>query len=105
MSLVIMHYMLPRIDAHVSIQLNHLLKLPFCIHPDTGTVSALRRLLNGLVLGKLCVPVGADNIEVFDPNAVPTLLELAMRQKESGTVSLPGLDIFEDFCSRDAKTH
>lgn len=33
---VIMHYMLPRIDSHVSIQLNHLLKLPFCIHPDSG---------------------------------------------------------------------
>ena len=33
---LMLQYADSRIDANVSIQLNHLLKSPFCIHPDTG---------------------------------------------------------------------
>lgn len=76
-----MHYMLPRIDSHVSIQLNHLLKLPFCIHPDTG---------------KVCVPIEPESVENFDPNAVPNLLELLEEKKMYGEVEI-GLDTFRKF--------
>lgn len=78
-----MHYMLPRIDSHVSIQLNHLLKLPFCIHPDTG---------------KICVPLNAENIENFDPVSVPNLLDLILTLRESGKANIPGINIFEKTC-------
>lgn len=48
----------PRIDAHVTKGLNHLLKLPFCIHPKTGNV---------------CVPINLDTIDDFDLLAVPNI--------------------------------
>ena len=76
-----MHYMLPRIDSHVSIQLNHLLKLPFCIHPDTG---------------KICIPIEGANIENFDPNAVPNLLDLLQKKRMNGQVDI-GLETFRRF--------
>lgn len=91
-----MHYMLPRIDSHVSIQLNHLLKLPFCIHPDSG-----KNLLSDFsitFLGKLCVPLNAENIENFDPVSVPNLLELILTLRESGKANIPGINIFEKTC-------
>lgn len=76
-----MHYMLPRIDSHVSIQLNHLLKLPFCIHPDTG---------------KICVPVDSESVENFDPNGVPNLTDLLNDKKLNGRVEI-GLETFKKF--------
>jgi len=51
----------PRIDVAVSKSRGHLLKSPFCIHPKTGRV---------------CVPIGEGEAEVFDPMEVPTLNKL-----------------------------
>lgn len=48
----------PRIDANVTKGLNHLLKLPFCIHPKTGNV---------------CVPISIETIDSFDLVAVPNI--------------------------------
>lgn len=92
-----MHYMLPRIDSHVSIQLNHLLKLPFCIHPDSGMTN-FNHLIKYFFIGKICVPLSADNIENFDPKSVPNLLELILNLRESGIVNIPGMNIFEKVC-------
>lgn len=58
---LILQYTYPRIDAEVSKHRNHLLKAPFCVHPGTGRV---------------CVPVDPAKVELFDPDAVPTVGEL-----------------------------
>lgn len=93
-----MHYMLPRIDSHVSIQLNHLLKLPFCIHPDTGKFQFIFVNFNLIFLGRICVPISAENVENFDPEEVPKLFDLVLNLRESGHVNIPGMDIFEKTC-------
>lgn len=53
-----LYLLYPRLDSNVSMQLNHLLKSPFCAHPDTG---------------KICVPLTAKQVESFDPSACPTV--------------------------------
>ncbi|EKE36892.1 hypothetical protein ENUP19_0009G0032 [Entamoeba nuttalli] len=58
---IVFTYLYPRIDTNVSVQLNHLLKAPFCIHPSTN---------------KVCVPINFNTIDSFDPNKVPTLQSL-----------------------------
>lgn len=86
----------PRIDTNVSVQLNHLLKSPFCVHPATG---------------KVCVPVLPDDVFAFDPHAVPTLRSL-VHEIDYGTghtaagndilkTSLkPYVDVFSKFISK-----
>ncbi|KAL1936150.1 hypothetical protein VTP01DRAFT_284 [Rhizomucor pusillus] len=59
---LVLQYSYPRLDDKVSIQINHLLKSPFCVHPKTQRV---------------CVPIQADSCESFDPLAVPTLSQLS----------------------------
>ena len=58
---IMFQYLYPRLDAQVSMHLNHLLKAPFCIHPKTG---------------RICVPIRVDECESFDPTAVPTVKQL-----------------------------
>jgi len=58
---IMLQYSYPRLDANVSIAVNHLLKSPFCVHPKTGRV---------------CVPFLAKHVDEFDPFEVPTVLKL-----------------------------
>ncbi|KAG1888490.1 uncharacterized protein F5891DRAFT_1177335 [Suillus fuscotomentosus] len=52
----------PRLDAEVSKHRNHLLKVPFCV----------------------CVPVDPNRMENFDPNAVPTVMQLLQELDKAG---------------------
>lgn len=58
----------PRLDINVSKTMNHLLKIPFCVHPATG---------------RFCVPI--FDPENFDFTDVPTLAQYADEFERTGT--------------------
>lgn len=55
---IMLQYTYPRLDVHVSTQMNHLLKSPFVVHPKTGRV---------------CVPFDVDQVDNFNPFTVPNI--------------------------------
>jgi DNA primase small subunit len=69
---IIFQYSYPRLDSHVSIGLNHLLKSPFCVHPKTG--KDIHRISYNL--GRVCVPIDPSKCNEFDPFSVPLLQDL-----------------------------
>ena len=85
---IILQYTYPRLDANVSIGLNHLLKSPFCIHPKTGRV---------------CVPIDPDQCELFDPFSVPTLDSL-IKELDSSNNSMEDHSV-KDYEKTSLKPH
>lgn len=77
----ILHYLYPRLDSNVSIGLNHLLKAPFCVHPDTG---------------KICVPLDPSLIHEFDPETVPTI-HMILSNDSSSCLLQPYLTLMDQF--------
>lgn len=59
----------PRVDEQVA-RVDHLIKVPFSIHPGTM---------------KVCVPIGLDNLDSFEPEHVPTL-DQVISQTQGTTV-------------------
>lgn len=58
--------MYPRLDEHVSTRRDHLLKLPFCVHPGTAS---------------LCCPLEWDDLFSFDPLAdAPKLRDMLLHR-------------------------
>ncbi|XP_034943753.1 DNA primase small subunit-like isoform X2 [Chelonus insularis] len=50
-------YCYPRLDRNVTIAFNHLLKLPFSMHPKTGKIS---------------IPFDPKQVDIFNPQKIPT---------------------------------
>lgn len=72
----------PRLDANVSIGVNHLLKSPFCVHPDTG---------------RICVPLLVDSIDEFDVERdVPRIADLT-NTADGISILAPFFQIFDSF--------
>jgi DNA primase catalytic subunit len=69
----------PKIDSHVSAQVNHLLKCPFNVHHETG---------------KLSLPI--LDIETFDVSKCPTIHDVLAPGGEQ--ILAPYLDKFDHFC-------
>jgi len=59
---IVLGYLYPRLDVHVTEQRNHLLKSPWVVHPKTGRV---------------CVPFDPEKVADFNPETVPTVQDLA----------------------------
>lgn len=72
----------PRLDEHVSTHRDHLLKLPFCVHPGTG---------------RLCTPLRWEILDSFDPTAdPPTLTDMLETRTIEGRWRKPLLDMLAD---------
>jgi DNA primase small subunit len=64
---IMLSFLYPRMDYNVSTMQNHLLKLPFSIHPSTGKVS---------------VPMFANQAKYFDPSTCVDLERLMIELKD-----------------------
>jgi len=100
---IMIQFAYPRLDIAVSKGMNHLLKAPFCIHPKTGRV---------------CVPFNSAKADKFNPEDVPTVLQLVQEIDEftkghedlkdvkayKKTSMRESVTIFEEFLSNLATT-
>ncbi|GJJ14891.1 hypothetical protein Clacol_009160 [Clathrus columnatus] len=78
---IILEFMYPRLDSEVTKHRNHLLKAPFCVHPNTGRV---------------CVPVEPEHVFDFDPEKVPTVQQLIKELDQLGSETHHSGELGED---------
>lgn len=78
-----LHHCFPRLDTNVTRGMNHLLKLPFCIHPKTGNV---------------CVPLDIEKIDKFKLDRVPNITGLSDLLTFRKTME-PYLELMNKFCN------
>ncbi|XP_071451336.1 DNA primase small subunit isoform X2 [Hetaerina americana] len=62
---MVLRYLMPRLDEHVTTGMGHLLKAPFCIHPKTG---------------RLAMPINPKAVDKFDPNKSPPTITQLLRE-------------------------
>ena len=78
---LVLCYLYPRLDAHVSTSTNHLLKSPFCVHPKTGNI---------------CVPFDPNNVENFKlaevPNLTTAINELGKMPRDQSSINSAAVD-------------
>ena len=72
----------PRLDRNVTIQAVHLLKGPFCVHPDTGFIS---------------VPMSLEMLEKFDLKKIPKMGNLLNKNDNDIKYFKEYVDFFENF--------
>ena len=67
----------PRLDGNVTRGMNHLLKLPFCVHPKTGNI---------------CVPIDIAEIDKFQLGSVPNIKNITRESLD------PYIKVMKKFC-------
>lgn len=79
--------MYPRLDEHVSTRRDHLLKLPFCIHPGTGS---------------LCCPLEWESLDRFDPlHDAPDLKSILLERHIDPKWKKPLVEMLERMSADD----
>ncbi|NWS78750.1 PRI1 primase, partial [Crotophaga sulcirostris] len=90
---IMLQFCFPRLDINVSKGLGHLLKSPFSVHPKTGGAGgctrggSLGRAPRGdsrSLAGRISVPLDLQQLEQFDPFAVPTISSLCQELDAAG---------------------
>lgn len=79
---LIFHFSFPRLDANVTITMNHLLKSPFSYHPKSGLLS---------------LPIPLDKFDQFPPSWVPKLVDLIDNNPDARNAYDNALKQFEEF--------
>lgn len=83
---IVIGLLYPKLDAHVSAQVNHLLKCPFNVHHDSG---------------KLSLPI--IDVEKFQVSEVPTIYDIL--GTEGPQILEPYIKYFENFCKNLQKVY
>lgn len=78
-----MYILYPRLDENVTIQIGHLLKGPFCVHPKTGYIS---------------VPMSIDLMQKFSFDKIPKVDYLIeYENKDENEIFFEYINYFENF--------
>lgn len=79
---LIFQFSFPRLDANVTITMNHLLKSPFSFHPKSGLIS---------------LPIPKEKFGQYPPDWVPNLLDLLNGDENAKEAYKEAVNQFNDF--------